>query len=64
MHAPPIPVYIRYATLAVDESPTQMKTWTDFLTVLAPAAEVAGIVLLRRPCPLAEQPPLMEPMEA
>ena len=64
MYASPLPVYNRYAILAEGDPRQQMTTWTDFLKKPVPPEDVAAVGPPRKPVPLHERPPVMEPMEA
>ena len=63
MHAPPLPVYNRYAILAEGDPIHQMKTWADFIKKPTTLEDVAAVERPRKPVPLHERPPIMEPME-
>ena len=56
IHAPPLPVYNRFAILAEGDPISQMKTWADFITKPASAEDVAAVRPPRKPLPLHERP--------
>ena len=56
MHAPPLPVYNRYAILPDGDPIPQLKTWAEFLTKPTPAEDVAAVGPPKKLVPLHERP--------